>query len=558
MRVTSTTSTGTSARTRRRRTLTAAAAVILAIIVIVATMAFGGEDVAIAFEGPDEDELVNQAGLGDLVFVATADGESVDESVFDEVEVTHDGEDVTDQVEISGTTLRYAPEDLADGEHEVQIRVPGRGGNQSESWTFSVDATPPELALSSPDEGVVFLNQDTVVAGSTDPGAEVTVEDEAVDVDDDGSFEVAFDEPPAETLTVTATDEAGNVTTEQLELTILRSRVEVDQIRGVHVTGNAWRHDGLRGQIVEMIEDGKINTVQLDVKGEAGRIYNNTEVELANEMDASFGFYDLQDVVDELHDMDVHVIARIVAFRDPYLGQWALDNDRLELLAQTPGGEPYLGQYPCCFLNFAHDEVIEYNIDLAVEAARAGVDGILWDYVRRPDGDPEGIVYDGLSDDDSASTLEEAVIDFVAEADERIAPYRVEHGASVYGIAATRPTQIAQDIEAMVHHVDYVSPMLYPTHWGPGEYDVANPVQQPYDIIYRSLDEFLELAEASGRARVVPWLEDSNYPVSLGVSDRGQYVRDQLRAAADRDVHEWIMWDSHVNYTVDAYDPVDD
>ena len=551
MRVTTTSSSGPSAAVRRRRLLFAVGAAVI-IALVVGTMAFGGDDTEISFEGPDE-ELINQEGLAELAFVATAEPAGV----LDEATVTHDGEEVTDQAERDGDTLRYAPGELDDGEHEVEIAV-GSGGNRSESWTFTVDATPPELEITQPDGGVVFLNQDTVVVGSTDPDAQLELEGESVEVDGDGAFEVTFDEPPAETLTLVATDAAGNVTTEQIELTILRSRIEVDEIRGVHVTGNAWRHDGLRGQVIEMIEDGKINTVQLDVKGESGRIYNNTDVELANEMEASFGFYDLEDVVDELHDMGVHVIARIVAFRDPYLGEWAQDNDRMYLLAQTTDGQPYLGQYPCCFLNFAHDEVIEYNIDLAVEAARAGVDGILWDYVRRPDGDPEQLVYDGLSDDDSASTLEEAVIDFVERADEAIAPYHVEHGASVYGIAATRPTQIAQDIEAMVHHVDYVAPMLYPTHWGPGEYDVANPVQQPYDIIYRSLEEFLELAEASGRARVVPWLEDSNYPVSLGVSDRGQYVREQIRAAGNRDVNEWIMWDSHVNYTADAYDVHDD
>jgi hypothetical protein len=552
MRVT-TTSSGPSPAVRRRRLLLAVGAAAV-IALIVGTMAFGLSGAEVSFEGPDE-ELINQEGLAELAFEATAEPPEA----LDEATVTLDGEDVTDQAERDGDTLRYVPGELEDGEHEVEITVAGSGGNDSETWTFIVDATPPELEITEPDGGVVFRNQDTVVAGTTDPDAELELEGETVELDGDGAFEVTFDEPPAETLTLTATDAAGNVTTEQLELTVLRTRIEVDEIRGVHVTGNAWLHDGLRGQVIEMIEDGRINTVQLDVKGESGRIYNSTDIDLANEMEASFEFYDLEDVVDELHDMGVHVIARIVAFRDPYLGEWAQDNGRMELLAQTPDGEPYLGQYPCCFLNFAHQEVIDYNIDLAVEAARAGVDGILWDYVRRPDGDPEGLVYEGLAgDDDDAATLEEAVVDFVAEADERIAPYHVEHGASVYGIAATRPTQIAQDIEAMVHHLDYVAPMLYPTHWGPGEYDVADPVRQPYDIIHRSLEAFLDLAEASGRARVVPWLEDSNYPVSLGVSDRGEYVREQIRASADRDVHEWIMWDSHVNYTVDAYDPVDD
>ena len=140
----------------------------------------------------------------------------------------------------------------------------------------------------------------------------------------------------------------------------------------------------------------------------------------------------------------------------------------------------------------------------------------------------------------------------MAEADEALAPYQVEHGVSVYGIAATRPGQIAQDIAGMSEHVDYVAPMLYPSHWGPGEYGVADPNRQPYDIIYRSLAGFIDITEDK-RARVVPWLQD----FSLGVTYGEAEVRAQLDAARDAGIPEWIMWDAHVRYTRAAYDPVD-
>lgn len=526
---------------------------LLAVAAAATVTAVTGPGAEIAFAGPD-DEVLNADALQAAAFTATTD----DEVAFEDARVEVDGADVTADAERSSNELRYAPDDLEDGEREITLAVAGEFGEASETFAVTVAATPPSLELREPDGGVVFANQETVVAGTTDSAATVTVDGEQVELDADGAFEVPLDAADGDVLTVAATDEHGNATVEEDELTVLRSRVEVDEVRGVHVTGNAWNHDRLREQVLEMFDDGRINTVQLDIKGESGRIYNDTDVELAVETGASFGLYDLEDVVDELHDRGVHVIGRIVAFNDPHLGQHALDHDRMDWLVQTPDGEPYTAGYGCCFTSFANDDVLEYNIGLAVEAAEAGVDGILWDYVRRPDGDPDNMVYDGLDADAGAGTLEEAVVDFVARADERLERYRIEHGASVYGIAATRPTQIAQDIEAMSPHVDYVAPMLYPSHWGPGEYDVADPLQQPYDIIYRSLDEFLDLTEASGRARVVPWLEDSNYPVSLGVSDRGEYVREQIRATLDRGIDEWIMWDSHVDYTVDAYEARDD
>jgi hypothetical protein len=548
------TATTLSRNSGRRGAVIAAVALIALLLAGAAVFGLAGSDTEVAFEGPTEDEVVNAEGLDQLAFSASTD----DDVTFEEVTVEHDGRDVTDEAVLEATSVRYVPEDVEDGDHRVTIAVAGEFGSADEEWSFAVQATPPELELRQPEGGVMFENQESVVAGTVDPDATLTIDDEEADVADDGSFEVPYEGQDGDTLTLVAVDAAGNETVEQHELTVLRTRVEVDEVRAVHVTGNAWNHDGLREQVFEMIEDGKINSVQLDIKGESGRVYNNTDVELANEMGASFEFYDLEEVIDELHDMGVHVIGRVVAFNDPYLGEYAQGNGDMDWLVQTPEGEPYTAGYGCCFTSFANQDVLDYNIGLAVEAAEAGIDGILWDYVRRPDGDPDNMVYDGLSDDAGAGTLEQAVVDFVALADERLERYRIEHGASVYGIAATRPTQIAQDIEGMSQHLDYVAPMLYPSHWGPGEYDVANPVQQPYDIIHASLEAFQELTEASGRARVVPWLEDSNYPVSLGVSDRGEYVREQIRATLDRGINEWIMWDSHVNYTVDAYETHDD
>ena len=45
------------------------------------------------------------------------------------------------------------------------------------------------------------------------------------------------------------------------------------------------------------------------------------------------------------------------------------------------------------------------------------------------------------------------------------------------------PEQIAQDIGLLAPHVDYVAPMVYPSHWGAGEYGVADPLRQPADIV---------------------------------------------------------------------------
>jgi hypothetical protein len=500
----------------------------------------------LASEGPDDGAMLNAADL-EAAHITVRVDEAGDEDPIADATVERDGQDVTADAERSDGELRYPLAGLEDGDHEVTVDVPEVG---TETFAFSVKATPPPLELTSPEDGVVFGDDEVLLAGTTEPGAGVTVDGDAVEVAEDGSFERAYDDVPDAPLALAATDVAGNVTEEELSLTRLPSRVTVDEVRAVHVTPHAWATPSFRERVLGMHDDGLINAVQLDLKDEGGRIGYRTEVPLARESGAAEDVYDLDEAIEELHGRGIHVVGRIVAFRDPMLGQHAIDTGEDDWLIQTPDGAPYTATYGCCFTSFAHPEVIAYNLAIAEEAAAAGVDAILWDYIRRPDGSPDNMVVPGLSDDADGATLEDAVVDFTAQADERLAPYRLEHGASLYGIAADRPTQIAQDVPAMAEHLDYVAPMIYPSHWGPGEYGVADPNRQPYDIITATLEVWKEQTDGK-RARIVPWLEDTTYRAW----DRPFQVREQIRATADQGIDEWLMWDPVVRYTPEAYDP---
>jgi hypothetical protein len=547
----------------RAATRRAAARRLLAGVVVVGALVLAGCSSGPAgdleFTGPDEGELVNAEQLQSLAIEVTAS----EERTVEDLVLRHDGREVED-VDRTEDRLRWEPRELEDGEHVITVErlevetahagAAGDGGGdaaaaeQVHEWRFAVNATPPELELTSPD-GAVVAGEPVTVAGTTEPGATVRVQDDETVAGEDGSFEIELAEAPEGELDLVAIDEAGNSTDDAFTLVTVPSRVEVSAIRGVHVTPHAWATASFRERILTMVDDGIINSVTLTLKDEGGRVGWNSDVELAVESGANEGVYDLDEVVAELHDRGVHIGGRIVAFRDPMLGQYALDSGHLEWLIQTTDGEPYTGRYGCCFTSFAHEDVIEYNLAIAEEAAAAGVDDILWDYIRRPDGSPDAMVVPGLSENADGATLEDAVVDFARLADQRLRRYGVGHGASLYGIAADRPTQIAQDVPGLAEHLDYVAPMIYPSHWGPGEYGVADPNRQPYDIISATLEVWKGQTDST-RARIVPWLEDTNYRAW----DRAEQVREQIRAARDQGVDEFMMWDPNVDYTVDAYD----
>lgn len=494
----------------------------------------------VTLEGIEDGDTLGGSELArTIAVVRTNDPEALGEAA-----VTLGGKRVKADFNDQGE-LRLPLGGLSDGEHQLAVQQEDtwRSPKVDERWTFTVDTEPPALEL-KPLE-VAVGDEPLPVSGRTDPDAEVEVNEQTGSVDDDGSFTVEIDGSQAESVKVRATDAVGNTATVETTTAWVPSRSDVDRINAVHVSIWGWSSDQLREPILRMAEEGRINTVQLDLKDEGGHVAYDTDVPLANEIGANLGAWDLEEAVAELHARGVRVVGRIVAFADPVLSEHAWENGNRDLVLQRPKGTMYTGKYSG-FTSFAHETVRQYHHDLAEEAVRAGVDDILWDYIRRPGGPEEEYYFGGL---DADTTPEESVVSFLAEADEIISHYGAGHGASVFGIAATRPTQIAQDIPAMAEHLDYICPMVYYSHWGPGEYDVPDPNADPYAITHRSLQDFIASVEGK-RARVIPWLQD----FQLGGPHGEPQVREQLRAAADAGIDEWIMWDPSVTYTTSAYD----
>ncbi len=539
----------------------------------------------LSFDGPDA-ELLNADELATAVFEVTAIG---DEPHLDDIRIElsaqGDVEPAASQTAQAGeTSLLLEPGDLADGDYVVAVlqlseealaAEDADGTNDTDDandaddandtdgaddtdepapepevlheWAFEVDATPPEIEITAP-VGAVVAGEAVTIAGTSEPGATVEVDGTSTTVDDDGSFEVELDAVTDGTLTILATDRAGNVSDDDLRLVTVPSRATVDEMRSVHVSFCGWVSPSLKDPVMADIEAGRINAIQLDLKDETGKVGFATENELAARIGADTPDcrIDLEAAVAELHALGVPVIGRIVAFADPVMAPWAWANDERDLAIQEPDGNAiYTGRY-AGFANFANPEVQEYNIAIAEEAAVMGVDHILWDYLRKPDGSIDNMLIPGLE-----GSVEDEIYEFTRRADERLAPYGIEHGASLYGVSADRPGDVGQDVERLADVLDYVAPMIYPSHWGPGEYGVANPLMQPYDIVTETLVVWLEATDGK-RARVAPWLEDSNWPIRLGFPDRARYVREQIQATYDAGIDEWLLWDSSVRYTTEA------
>ena len=452
------------------------------------------------------------------------------------VEVTLDRVPIRPVPEPTGLMLRLT--DLADGEHVLVVRRPGRllEPASTAEQTFTVDTTPPVLRVAALPK-TVGIRDPLDVHGTTEPGAVVTADGRPVDVAADGSFTARWPVPPSDGLLV-AVDAVGNRVEQKVSVAVRHPGM-----RAVHMSALSWTARSLREPVLKLIREKRIDTVELDIKDEDGEVGYASAVPLARAVGASKGYYDLRKTTAYLHSLGVRVVGRLVCFRDPLLARYAERTGKRDWLVQAPDGSAYKGYGG--FTNPANDAVRQYQIDLGVEAVKGGFDDVLYDYVRRPDGPISTMRFPGLRGSPS-----DAVAEFVHLSRNAIRPAGGYVGVSVFGVASTRPTEVAQNIPRLAQFADYIAPMVYPSHWARGEYGVADPNGSPYDIVRRSLVDFRKAVRGTNSV-VIPWLQD----FSLGRSYGPAEVAAQIRATHDNGLDSFILWDPSVTYTAAALTP---
>jgi hypothetical protein len=330
-----------------------------------------------------------------------------------------------------------------------------------------------------------------------------------------------------------ASDQAGPVAEKP------QPRPYPDEIRGVHVTMALASLEGKLDEYFSLTREG-LNTLELDVKDENGEIgFSSPSVALAKRIGAQRSYYDAFEVVDEALARGVYLIGRIVVFEDPYLAR-----RKPGMAIQRRGGGVWLTSGGLGWANPYDERVWKYNVDIAAAAAKAGFDEIQFDYIRFPsDGDLSSAVYKGRTKEPKATTI----VRFLKYARERLKPLGVRVSADVFGLSATRDMGIGQRPRKLAPYLDAIYPMVYPSHYGSGEFNLPDPNAQPARTVALSLRDFA-LALRGQKTRLVPWLQD----FSLGREYTLDDVRGQIMAARDAQAEGFLLWNPSGVYTPGA------
>jgi hypothetical protein len=313
-----------------------------------------------------------------------------------------------------------------------------------------------------------------------------------------------------------------------------RPRPLPSEVRGVHVTAALA---SIPRQIEGYLRIPGLNTLEVDVKDENGEVGFLLPAEsLARRIGASKPYYKAGRLSGKTRAAGVYLIGRVVVFEDPILSE-----KRPDLAIRRSDGSIWRNHAGLGWTNPYDKRVWDYNIEIATAAARAGFDEIQFDYVRFPsDGDITEAVYRGKVAEDPGWTIAR----FVQYAAKKLKPLGVRVSVDLFGLSATHDLGVGQVPRRLAKFVDAIYPMVYPSHYNPGEYNLPDPSAVPGVTVAASLRDFRR-AMRGRKAKLIPWLED----FSLGRTRTPEEVRAQIQAARRAGSKGFLLWNPSGIYT---------
>ncbi|MBA3689353.1 MAG: carboxypeptidase regulatory-like domain-containing protein [Chloroflexi bacterium] len=301
---------------------------------------------------------------------------------------------------------------------------------------------------------------------------------------------------------------------------------------------------------LDLIDRTEANAMVIDVKETAGTLYWATDLPAAAAIGAvmEHPLFQLDELLPKLKERGIYTIARLVVMKDNTLGMARPDL----AVNNVATGEPWRDYRGGIWLDPYNAGVAEYIAALAGDLADKGFDEVQLDYVRFfSDGDY------ATADTNLPNTQSfrlPAIRRLFRIVSDALLTKRAFLSADVFPISfiATDDQGIGQRPEVIMPYVDYFSPMVYPSHYGPYTFKFANPNDHPYEVIDETL-KIMNQERAGLRMVIRPWIQDFGYgpfpPYTAG------QVLQEMKAAADNGAQGWMIWNAQARFTEAALAP---
>jgi hypothetical protein len=322
------------------------------------------------------------------------------------------------------------------------------------------------------------------------------------------------------------------------------------KVKGLYITAPS-AVSGKINDLMELIDKTEINSVVIDVKDDHGKITYSMDSSTAREIGAVTNIIpDIGSLIATLKSRNIYLIARIVAFKDPYLAE-----QKQELAVKNSDGTIYRDNNGEGWVNPYNRKVWDYLVEIAVQAAEDGFDEVQFDYIRFSTG--SGISKADFGEESKTVSRTEIITEFTKYIYEKIKPHGVYISADVYGTIISSSIDAAlvgQDYTEMAKYLDYICPMIYPSHFSEGNYGIKHPDQEPYNIINKvmaaSNKSLALIPEDEHKAIVRPWLQAFTATwIKNYIKYGGDEIREQIEGVYSAGYDEWLLWNAASSYS---------
>lgn len=318
-----------------------------------------------------------------------------------------------------------------------------------------------------------------------------------------------------------------------------------DPLKAVYLTSYAAGNERFRNMLFNLIDNTEVNAVVIDIKDYTGRIsFPVSDPYLISVGSAIDRISDIKEFIASLHEKDVYVIGRISSFQDSYLinikPEWAVKDGEGKIWQDYKGIK---------WLDPGAKPVWDYLVAVGREAYSVGFDELNFDYIRYPsDGDMANISY-SWSD---GRNRREVMRSFFLYLREQFATTSIPLSADLFGLTTSSNDDlgIGQNLVDALTYFDYVSPMVYPSHFAPGFIGLDKPAKYPYEVIKYSMGQAVIKANSASLDpnKIRPWLQAFN----LGATYSPAMVRAQMQATYDAGLTSWMLWNAGSVYDAGA------
>ncbi len=306
------------------------------------------------------------------------------------------------------------------------------------------------------------------------------------------------------------------------------------EVRGIYWTAATVRIKRAE-ELRTYIKTTGLNTVVIDLKMDNGQIAIPP-----------------QEIINNLGKDNMYRIARIAVMRDSVYA-YAHPTQAIK----SASGKIWVDKTGIAWLNPSHPEIAEAAISLGRQAYAMGFDEIQYDYVRFA---TDGAIA-AIAKSDNPKTKSEIMRAFFEKVGGTLKAEHIPVSFDVFGMTFITAADVGtgQRLEDVYPNADFISPMVYPSHYWPGFQGYNNPALYPYEVVKYSLDKGAEILETdqaisatSSRPHFRPWLQDFD----IGAVYTAARIEAQIKASRDAGASGWILWNARNVYEPANYAPL--